>query len=116
MDSDNQSLHQPGKPSQLRSHITYVEHFEQILTFGIFFIFILLISLGAPETAPVGAGCAPLTTPCINGKYRTIDGTCNNLKYPTWGAANTKYGRLVRPKYADGKSRAVQIQNGYAIV
>lgn len=59
--------------------------------------------LGAPDTPPVGAGCSPPAAPCTNGKYRTLDGSCNNLKYPTWGAANTKYGRLVAPKYADGK-------------
>lgn len=59
--------------------------------------------LGAPETPPPLAGCAPLATPCVDSKYRTLDGTCNNLRYPTWGAANTKYGRLVPPKYADGR-------------
>ncbi|XP_052871136.1 peroxidase-like [Anopheles cruzii] len=34
--------------------------------------------------------------------YRTLDGTCNNLKNPKWGAANTVYGRLLGADYGDG--------------
>ncbi len=29
-------------------------------------------------------------------KYRTFDGTCNNLDHPTWGAAPTAFKRLIR--------------------
>lgn len=39
---------------------------------------------------------------CKESRLRSIDGSCNNLKYPTWGMANTRYGRLVRPNYGDG--------------
>lgn len=59
-------------------------------------------SFGAPDSPPVGAGCLAPPAPCTNSKYRTLDGSCNNLKYPQWGAANTRYGRLVAPRYADG--------------
>ena len=36
--------------------------------------------------------------------YRTADGTCNNIRNPTYGAANTKYRRLVNPYYEDSIS------------
>lgn len=32
-------------------------------------------------------------------KYRTIDGTCNNLRRPNYGAINTKLRRLLRKSY-----------------
>nr|XP_040237277.2 peroxidase-like isoform X1 [Anopheles coluzzii] len=34
--------------------------------------------------------------------YRTFDGTCNNLQNPSWGSANTPYGRLLPAEYGDG--------------
>ncbi|KAK2094780.1 hypothetical protein P7K49_026196 [Saguinus oedipus] len=40
--------------------------------------------------------------PCFHGKYRSHDGTCNNLQQPTWGAAPTAFGRLLQPAYQDG--------------
>ncbi|KAL6265623.1 hypothetical protein P5V15_002417 [Pogonomyrmex californicus] len=39
---------------------------------------------------------------CQNSRYRSYDGSCNNLQNPTWGLANTRYGRLLRPRYSDG--------------
>ncbi|XP_050457801.1 peroxidase-like isoform X2 [Cataglyphis hispanica] len=39
---------------------------------------------------------------CQNSRYRSYDGSCNNLQHPTWGLANTRYGRLLRPRYSDG--------------
>lgn len=38
---------------------------------------------------------------CRPGKYRRVDGLCNNLEHPTWGAANTPFQRLIGPLYAD---------------
>ncbi|XP_026689243.1 uncharacterized protein LOC103524336 [Diaphorina citri] len=35
-------------------------------------------------------------------KYRTLDGTCNNLRRPWWGAVDTAHVRLMRPYYEDG--------------
>lgn len=37
-------------------------------------------------------------------KYRSIDGTCNNLLVPGWGTPNTAFVRLLPPSYSDGKS------------
>ncbi|XP_032681178.1 peroxidase-like [Odontomachus brunneus] len=39
---------------------------------------------------------------CRYSRYRSYDGSCNNLQNPTWGLANTRYGRLIRPRYSDG--------------
>ncbi|XP_075231368.1 peroxidase-like [Lycorma delicatula] len=54
-----------------------------------------------PPTPPQVCPEVPLG-PCINSKYRTIDGSCNNLKNPRWGTPNTRYARLLAPKYSDG--------------
>lgn len=37
-------------------------------------------------------------------RFRTADGTCNNLNNPTYGAANTPFRRLILPQYEDGIS------------
>ncbi|XP_023933907.2 peroxidase isoform X2 [Bicyclus anynana] len=60
---------------------------------------------------PLGAGQDPATQTCglapafcTKSRYRSIDGTCNNLQRPTWGIPQTPYGRLVKFKYGDGIS------------
>uniref|UniRef100_V9GWQ8 Peroxidasin n=1 Tax=Craspedacusta sowerbii TaxID=128124 RepID=V9GWQ8_CRASO len=39
---------------------------------------------------------------CFHRKYRSIDGSCNNLNHPMWGAALTPFSRLLRPVYENG--------------
>ncbi|CAL4066154.1 unnamed protein product [Meganyctiphanes norvegica] len=36
-----------------------------------------------------------------NSKYRTADGSCNNIKNPDWGMSETPLARLLPPKYED---------------
>ena len=37
-----------------------------------------------------------------NSAYRTIDGSCNNLKHPTWGQSIRPMARLLSPLYEPG--------------
>jgi peroxidase len=39
---------------------------------------------------------------CYHLKYRTMDGTCNNMAHPLWGAAYSEVYRYVKPRYDDG--------------
>ncbi|XP_077991654.1 peroxidasin homolog [Glandiceps talaboti] len=55
---------------------------------------------------------------CSHAKYRTADGTCNNINNPTQGAAKTPFARLLHSIYEDGFSEPVgwnpnQLYNGH---
>lgn len=39
---------------------------------------------------------------CQKSRYRTINGTCNNLRNPTWGVTTNTYRRILPSKYGDG--------------
>ena len=39
---------------------------------------------------------------CYHHKYRTLDGTCNNLRHTMWGASLTPLNRLLPPSYENG--------------
>ncbi|XP_019354171.1 probable oxidoreductase PXDNL isoform X2 [Alligator mississippiensis] len=39
---------------------------------------------------------------CFHQKYRSYDGTCNNLQYPMWGASLTAFERILKPVYENG--------------
>lgn len=39
---------------------------------------------------------------CFHRKYRTHDGTCNNLQHPMWGASLTAFERLLKAVYENG--------------
>jgi peroxidase len=41
---------------------------------------------------------------CNPTKYRTVDGSCNNLKNPKWGKAMIDFRRILNPDYCDGIS------------
>lgn len=41
---------------------------------------------------------------CVQNKYRTFDGFCNNPYHPYWGKSNVCHIRLLSPDYADGIS------------
>lgn len=58
----------------------------------------LLSELSGCELHTRTADC----TGCIHRKYRTIDGTCNNLDYPLRGASEVPFIRLLSPDYEDG--------------
>ncbi|XP_078456569.1 peroxidasin homolog [Lampetra planeri] len=39
---------------------------------------------------------------CFHQRYRTVDGSCNNLQHPMWGASLTAFARLAEPAYENG--------------
>lgn len=41
---------------------------------------------------------------CVQSKYRSYDGFCNNPWHPYWGKSNVCHIRLLSPDYADGIS------------
>lgn len=44
---------------------------------------------------------------CYHNKYRNIDGSCNNLRHPTWGSSYTGFRRVLQPIYENGFSSPV---------
>lgn len=49
---------------------------------------------------------------CFHSKYRSIDGVCNNLLNPTWGASYTGFKRILKPIYEDGFSTPIGWNKG----
>lgn len=49
---------------------------------------------------------------CYESKYRTYDGSCNNRRYPLWGAINAESERLLPAYYADGVSSFQKSSSG----
>ncbi|XP_015434443.1 PREDICTED: peroxidase-like [Dufourea novaeangliae] len=63
--------------------------------------FISTLSL---QGTPLGSACSTSQVTICNAraKYRSIDGSCNNVDNPTWGSAMTAYTRILFPQYFDG--------------
>lgn len=54
----------------------------------------------APQLADT---CRPrVSCPSQSPRFRTIDGSCNNLQRPELGQINTALQRIIPPKYGDG--------------
>lgn len=49
------------------------------------------------DTEPISPVCDP------KAKYRTFDGSCNNLKNPVLGTPFQPQARFLKPDYEDGK-------------
>ena len=47
-----------------------------------------------------------------NAPFRTIDGSCNNLRNPSYGAANTTFNRLLHADYGNCISTLRRARNG----
>uniref|UniRef100_A0A8C9ZPM8 Peroxidasin n=1 Tax=Sander lucioperca TaxID=283035 RepID=A0A8C9ZPM8_SANLU len=56
---------------------------------------------------------------CFHQKYRSHDGTCNNLQHPMWGASLTAFERLLKSVYDNGfnlpRGATEQLHNGYRL-
>ncbi|XP_067643898.1 peroxidasin [Eurosta solidaginis] len=53
------------------------------------------------------------TDMCYHSKYRSMDGTCNNLKNPWWGASLTAFTRIAKPIYENGFSTPIGWTNNF---
>lgn len=51
------------------------------------------------------------TNMCFHNKYRSIDGSCNNFRHPTWGSSYTGFRRILQPIYENGFSMPVGWQH-----
>ncbi|XP_043287207.1 peroxidasin isoform X2 [Venturia canescens] len=49
---------------------------------------------------------------CHHGKYRSIDGSCNNREHQTWGSSYTAFRRILPAIYENGLSQPVGWQKG----
>ena len=66
----------------------------------------LFSEAGITVTGPADIMC-PFRNPTCDptSRYRTIDGSCNNLRNPLWGRSETPFERELPPVYSDGKRR-----------
>ncbi|CAG9818166.1 unnamed protein product [Phaedon cochleariae] len=64
----------------------------------------------AQDSSTLGCGTPPAT--CPNSKYRSYDGSCNNLRNPVLGTPNTRYARLLPANYGDGISTPTLSRSG----
>lgn len=46
--------------------------------------------------------CPLKSIECGLSKFRAIDGTCNNVEHPSWGANYAPMQRVLKPVYSDG--------------
>lgn len=77
----------------------------------------LISSLSGCTTHRLFPNCSDM---CFNQKYRTIDGTCNNLANPSWGSSLTGFRRLLSPIYEDEFTQPVgwakgKLYNGFEL-
>ena len=65
-----------------------------------------IIRIGLYVNKPTKKTCDP------SAVFRTINGTCNNLRNPSFGAINTQFNRLITADYGDGISSLRRAANG----
>ncbi|OQV20448.1 Peroxidase [Hypsibius exemplaris] len=58
-----------------------------------------------PRSSPVDVTAMQACRSVNRLRYRTYDGTCNNLHYVQWGSADGQYSRLTKARYDDGYGR-----------
>ncbi|CAG9857596.1 unnamed protein product [Phyllotreta striolata] len=61
---------------------------------------------------PATLGCGTPPAACPKTRYRSYDGSCNNLRNPVLGTPNTPYTRLLPQNYGDGISNPTLARSG----
>ncbi|XP_050293643.1 peroxidase-like [Anthonomus grandis grandis] len=64
---------------------------------------------------PATLGCGQPPAFCPKTRYRSYDGSCNNLRNPGLGIPQTTYNRLLPAKYGDGISTPTAAKSGNAL-
>ncbi|XP_018321308.1 peroxidase [Agrilus planipennis] len=67
---------------------------------------------GATTLDPRSQNCGLAPAQCFPARYRSYDGSCNNLRNPVWGTPQTRYARLLPPIYGDGISTPTLSRSG----
>ncbi|ENN75712.1 hypothetical protein D910_05095 [Dendroctonus ponderosae] len=65
-----------------------------------------------PTQDPASLGCGQAPGFCPKSRYRSYDGSCNNLNNPGLGIPQTRYNRLLPAKYGDGISTPTMALSG----
>lgn len=71
--------------------------------------------LGLPQFSTQGSpisNTCPQEPVCQQSRYRTFDGSCNNLLKKDWGKAGTAFSRILPPDYSDGVNGPRVSRNG----
>ncbi|XP_017785895.1 PREDICTED: peroxidase [Nicrophorus vespilloides] len=66
----------------------------------------------ATTVDPITLGCGTPPASCPKTRYRSYDGSCNNLKNPVLGTPQTPYVRLLPAVYGDGLSTPTESKTG----
>lgn len=65
---------------------------------------VLVFFAGTVSSTLASEECGSGPRECTSwSKYRSYDGSCNNLEHPKWGSALSEYGRLLPSKFSDSK-------------
>ncbi|KAL7641463.1 UNVERIFIED_CONTAM: hypothetical protein RMT77_007334 [Armadillidium vulgare] len=122
------------KGSSVFWHARLFQTNERIITLGQDAILVLLASISLVKRFTIRAehvlnvlsqhsvtntiikDTCPSSPPCAgNYRYRTFDGSCNNLLHRDWGTTGTYFRRLIYPYYADGVSVPRQALSGHLL-
>lgn len=69
----------------------------------------------SPADINLADKCFPKPDCDTKYRYRTMDGSCNNLENPVWGQANTANIRIIQANYSDNHSQIRKSKSGHEL-